>query len=580
MVKVSVSLLVFLFIYSCASASVLLEAGYETGYDDDNNSLIGVVEAYSDRIQASQDYARIGSWSLKTRLVYGDQTAFGSRAESDAMSLTPNAIVPGVERWFGFSLLLVPGYQYDTNSDVLFQIKQFSAGPFFSVLSDEGKLVAHYQYDDSGNGDNVVDESVFVDLCPYETGKWYDFVLRVVPEWESGNTGITQLWYKEAQNPSYTQVVNYSGLNLINQNEGYFKWGVYKSTWDTSATDSDERIVYHDAVAYGTSLSDVDPADGENYSPYFISNDFLSPSAYYSFDDSSDLASDDSGNGNDLLTNYTTSPAYYSNGIWGGSGNFNPTNGYDIKLSDTSPAIYPDGSHSVVFWASSHAPSSFMALSMPASLTGGYALYTSGSNWRVSTYGGTGGTLISDEVIVQYQWNHIAYTYEVTSGTGTYTGTGKLYINGYEVDSDSSMQYLQGGFRFGLCNRAGGTYHYDGVVDDFAVFDTVISPEEVWDLASADMPADEIATGYINETDATYGQAYSSTLADDAEDYEDDTLTFSKISGPAWLSVASNGGLSGTPSSSDVGLNTFEVQVTDSNGGSDTASLNIAVFAP
>jgi hypothetical protein len=80
----------------------------------------------------------------------------------------------------------------------------------------------------------------------------------------------------------------------------------------------------------------------------------------------------------------------------------------------------------------------------------------------------------------------------------------------------------------------------------------------------------------INEIDATEDAAYSSTLADDASDPESDPLTFSKVSGPAWLTVASNGDLSGTPSNSDVGANVFTVQV-DATGGSDTATLNITV---
>jgi hypothetical protein len=48
-------------------------------------------------------------------------------------------------------------------------------------------------------------------------------------------------------------------------------------------------------------------------------------------------------------------------------------------------------------------------------------------------------------------------------------------------------------------------------------------------------------------------------------------------SGPAWLSVASNGDLTGTPAGSDVGANQFTVQVADGNGGSDQAVMNITV---
>ncbi|MHC4988935.1 MAG: Ig-like domain-containing protein, partial [Planctomycetota bacterium] len=81
----------------------------------------------------------------------------------------------------------------------------------------------------------------------------------------------------------------------------------------------------------------------------------------------------------------------------------------------------------------------------------------------------------------------------------------------------------------------------------------------------------------INERVATEDAAYSGTIADDASDWESDPMTFSKVSGPAWLSVASDGTLSGTPATGDIGDNVFTVQV-DATGGSDTATLNITVI--
>ena len=82
----------------------------------------------------------------------------------------------------------------------------------------------------------------------------------------------------------------------------------------------------------------------------------------------------------------------------------------------------------------------------------------------------------------------------------------------------------------------------------------------------------------VVEANATEGAAYSASIADDASDPEGDTMTFSKVSGPAWLSVASDGSLSGTPGAGDTGLNSFTVQV-DATGGSDTAVLEITVDA-
>ncbi len=84
----------------------------------------------------------------------------------------------------------------------------------------------------------------------------------------------------------------------------------------------------------------------------------------------------------------------------------------------------------------------------------------------------------------------------------------------------------------------------------------------------------------IAKPNATQGLAYSGSIAGNASDPDADPLTFAKTSGPAWLSVASSGSLSGTPGSADVGLNSFTVSVSDGRGGSDTAALPITVVAP
>ena len=78
------------------------------------------------------------------------------------------------------------------------------------------------------------------------------------------------------------------------------------------------------------------------------------------------------------------------------------------------------------------------------------------------------------------------------------------------------------------------------------------------------------------ESNATEGSAYSGYISDHASDDDSDPLSFGITSGPLWLSVAGNGALSGTPSSSDVGLNEFMVWVSDGTA-TNTALLEIMV---
>jgi subtilisin-like proprotein convertase family protein len=83
----------------------------------------------------------------------------------------------------------------------------------------------------------------------------------------------------------------------------------------------------------------------------------------------------------------------------------------------------------------------------------------------------------------------------------------------------------------------------------------------------------------IGKTAAPVNGVYSGTLSGNASDPNGQPLTFSKTSGPSWLSIAANGTLSGTPQLVDLGLNSWTVRVS-SSGGSDTAILLIDVTAP
>jgi autotransporter-associated beta strand protein len=82
-------------------------------------------------------------------------------------------------------------------------------------------------------------------------------------------------------------------------------------------------------------------------------------------------------------------------------------------------------------------------------------------------------------------------------------------------------------------------------------------------------------------TNANQGAAYTGTLAGTASDMDAGaTLTYAKVSGPSWLSVATNGALSGTPTSSILGLNSFSVSVSDGIAPAVEATLNITVVGP
>ena len=87
------------------------------------------------------------------------------------------------------------------------------------------------------------------------------------------------------------------------------------------------------------------------------------------------------------------------------------------------------------------------------------------------------------------------------------------------------------------------------------------------------------ATAFVSQGDYA---VRSQTLAGSAVDPQDPpnpaTLTWAKVSGPAWLTVASDGSLSGTPSAGDIGVNTWTISAANAYPAT-TATLRIIVAA-
>jgi autotransporter-associated beta strand protein len=89
-----------------------------------------------------------------------------------------------------------------------------------------------------------------------------------------------------------------------------------------------------------------------------------------------------------------------------------------------------------------------------------------------------------------------------------------------------------------------------------------------------DAPA--FASDPLLAPNAGVGTPYSGTLTASDPD-AGDTLSFTKLNGPPWLSIAPDGTLSGTPSQGDAGINNFAVRATDSGNATGTTTLRITV---
>ena len=124
---------------------------------------------------------------------------------------------------------------------------------------------------------------------------------------------------------------------------------------------------------------------------------------------------------------------------------------------------------------------------------------------------------------------------------------------------------------------AGTTLESTGIVNENTPL------EARWKITSSDYtpPTNTppiFITDPIHKANAIIDQPYiGQTLAGSATDADGDPLTYSKLTGPAWLNISPDGTLSGTPGSGDKGMNKWTVEVSDGRGGTDQATLMINV---
>jgi hypothetical protein len=175
------------------------------------------------------------------------------------------------------------------------------------------------------------------------------------------------------------------------------------------------------------------------------------------------------------------------------------------------------------------------------------------------------------------QWVHLAAVLR-----GNYM---TLYVNGRPTGSAFDLQSSPADFP-ATNNYIGKSQYpdplFNGRVDDFRIYAKALDGAEVWSLwGQSANHAPVFSPSLIVLPVANARQPYTGqTLAPFASDSDGNALTFTKLYGPGWLTVAANGTLSGQPGFGDGGVNTFIVRVTDPSGASSDATLQIEVFAP
>jgi len=119
-----------------------------------------------------------------------------------------------------------------------------------------------------------------------------------------------------------------------------------------------------------------------------------------------------------------------------------------------------------------------------------------------------------------------------------------------------------------------------GTMEEVAVYGYALSATQIEDhFKAATNRAPSFFSNPFTLANAGAGQAYTASLATNASDPNGNAMTFAKVSGPAWLTVAANGTASGLPYSVNTGTNVFLVSVSDPAGLSNTATMNVLVIA-
>lgn len=162
--------------------------------------------------------------------------------------------------------------------------------------------------------------------------------------------------------------------------------------------------------------------------------------------------------------------------------------------------------------------------------------------------------------LVVGDWHHIAV---VKSGT-----TLEYFFDGLSVGVQTLNVAIGAAehpfFIGGHANTASVNEHFNGFIDDVRIYDEALPEAEIQALLGSDNLAPTFSESPMVTGDATVGVSYAATIGDKVADANlGDVLTITKVDGPSWLTVGTDGALSGNPAVVDAGLNRFTIQVSD-----------------
>ena len=246
---------------SAASAPLVYSEDFESGKL--NLDIWKSVGGHLPEVQS--DKSRAGGHSLKSALNFFNGVGASAllRERVEMMAINSKTVV-GREYWYGFSIYL-PGeqdgedeYVPDKYWEVVAQwqgvndtAEEKGRNPPLTLTTSVSGVggrwtVAGRSSAQAINRKGENDSSFSIDLGPYQTGKWTDWVFHV--KWSYLNDGVVEVWKDGKQVVSRVN----SPIGYNDQVGPYFKMGIYKGSWEHLPEDGskldvvDHRVIYHD----------------------------------------------------------------------------------------------------------------------------------------------------------------------------------------------------------------------------------------------------------------------------------------------------------------------------------------------
>jgi hypothetical protein len=212
---------------------------------------------------------RTGQRAVMSQLKYGDPAVEGGvRAESHTLHNEASHFRSGTTAYYGFSIYIPSTWEKDSREEIVFQWKPWRDKceeqkwpSAFLAVQPTGKFQLRVNSDGNRCSTSASLQRASYNLADVQPGRWHDFVFHI--KWSHGSDGALTGWHQTHKTPGWKKVVSATGANTFNDDagtEGYLKWGLYKPAWNTAPTLVQNRVIFHDNVAVGTSFNAVDPA--------------------------------------------------------------------------------------------------------------------------------------------------------------------------------------------------------------------------------------------------------------------------------------------------------------------------------